>query len=132
MTIKTRASQMKIDTPEFLVPPGAKVRLTLVNDDELPHNLVLTKPAEDKGLALAQAAWALGEKGAGKHWIPDDSRVLVATKMVLPHAKEELVFEAPHELGTYPYVCTFPGHVLAMHGVMRVMAEGPKLMTMAW
>ncbi len=127
VTIKTLAARMKYDTAEFIVPPGAKVRLTLVNDDAMPHNLVLTKPSADKGFALAQAAWALGAQGVAKHWIPDDPRVLVATKLVQPKSQEELVFEAPHEVGAYPYVCTLPGHAMVMNGVMRVVSEGTKL-----
>jgi azurin len=127
VTIRTLASQMKYDTPEFIVTPGAKVRLTLVNDDEMPHNLVVTKPSDDKGLALAQTAWALGDQGLAKHWIPSDPRVIAATKMVAPHAKEELVFEAPQQLGAHPYVCTFPGHAMVMNGVMRVVRHGSKL-----
>jgi len=27
--------------------------------------------------------------------------------------------------GIYPYVCTFPGHAMAMNGELRVVAEGP-------
>ncbi len=125
--IKTLAARMKYDTTEFIVPPGAKVRLTLVNDDAMPHNLVVTRPATDKGFALAQAAWALGAQGVVKHWIPDDPRVLAATRMVQPRTQEELVFDAPREVGAYPYVCTFPGHAMVMNGVMRVVAEGTKL-----
>ena len=127
VTIKTLAAQMKYDTPEFSVAPGAKVRLTLVNEDEMPHNFVLIKPADDKGMALAQVAWALGEKGTEKHWIPADPRVLAATKSVMPHGKEELVFDAPKEPGSYPYVCTFPGHAMVMNGVMQVVASGGNL-----
>lgn len=127
VTIKTLAAQMKYDTPVFVVPPGAKVKLTFINDDEMPHNLVLSKPAADKGFSLAQKAWDLGAKGIEKQWIPDDPRVLAATKMVPPHAQEVLSFDAPKELGTYPYICTFPGHALAMNGLMQVVAEGPKL-----
>lgn len=127
VSIKTLAAQMKYDTPEFTVAPGAKVRLTLTNEDEMPHNLVLTKPSDDKGMALAQTAWALGEKGTEKHWIPADPRVLAATRTVMPHAKEELVFDAPKEPGSYPYVCTFPGHAMVMNGVMRVTVGGGNL-----
>lgn len=127
ITIKTLAAQMKYDTPEFTVAPGAKVKLTLINDDEMPHNLVVTKASNDKGLALAQTAWALGEKGMELHWIPKDPRVLAATKTIAPHAKEEIVFTAPTEPGDYPYVCTFPGHAMAMNGVMLVRAGGGKL-----
>lgn len=127
ITIKTLAAQMKYDTTDFVVAPGAKVKLTLINDDEMPHNLVVTKQAADKGMALAQTAWALGEKGMELHWIPNDPRVLAATKTIAPHGKEEIVFTAPTEPGEYPYVCTFPGHAAAMNGVMQVRAGGGKL-----
>ena len=30
------------------------------------------------------------------------------------------------KVGSYPYVCTFPGHGLLMHGVFRVSSEIPK------
>jgi len=128
VTIKTLASQMKYDAAGFKVLPGTRVRLTLLNEDEMPHNLIITRPAPDKGLALAQTAWALGEQGVARNWIPDDPRVLAATKMVGPHAMEELVFTAPAEKGDYPFVCTFPGHAMAMNGVMSVVEEGVKLM----
>ncbi len=127
VSIKTPTAQMKYDTAEFQVTPGAKVQMTLVNDDDMPHNWVLTKPSADKGLALAQTAWAMGEQGTAKHWVPTDPRVIVATKTVPPHGKESLTFDAPMELGSYPYVCTFPGHAMVMNGVMRVVAEGAKL-----
>jgi azurin len=127
VTIKTLAAQMKYDVAEFVVEPGAKVRLTLINEDEMPHNLVVTKPASDKGMALAQAAWALGEKGMELHWVPKDPRVIAATKTIGPHGKEEITFTAPTEAGDYPYVCTFPGHAAAMNGVMQVRAGGGKL-----
>ncbi len=127
VTIRTLAAQMKYDRVEFRVMPGSQLRLKLVNDDEMPHNLVVTRPSGDKGLALAQKAWALGEQGMAKQWIPEDARVVAATGMVAPHAEEVLAFQVPQEMGDYPFVCTFPGHAMVMNGVMRVMSEGPKL-----
>ena len=118
VTIKTLAARMKYDTAEFTVSPGAKVRLILVNEDAMPHNLVVTKPATDQGFAFAQTAWALGAQGPARHWVPDDPRVIATTKSVPPQGREELVFTVPAELGNYPYVCTFPGHAMVMNGVM--------------
>ena len=127
VTIRTLAAQMKYDRVEFRVQPGTQLRLKLVNDDDMPHNLVVARPSGDKGLALAQKAWALGEQGMAKQWIPEDPRGVAATGMVAPHAEEVLAFEVPREVGDYPFVCTFPGHAMVMNGVMRVMTEGPKL-----
>ncbi len=127
VTIKTPPGQMKYDLASFDVPPGTKVSVVLENNDEMPHNLVITKPSNDKGLALAQKAWELGEKGVEQDWVPADERVLFSGKMAPPHGKATYDFTAPAEPGNYPYVCTFPGHAMSMNGVMRVAIDGPKI-----
>jgi plastocyanin len=103
------------------------VKLTLKNQDEMPHNWVLIQPTGDKGLALAQKAWLLGEKGPEKEWLPEDERILVASKLVEPHQSQELSFKAPDQPGKYVYVCTFPGHAMSMNGVLEVVQEGKLL-----
>ena len=128
VTIKTPPGQMRYDLGQFDVTPGQKVKLTLENNDEMPHNLVLCKPSNnDKGLEVAKKAWEMGEKGIEKDWVPVDPRVLVGGKMAPPHGKQVYEFTAPTELGDYPYVCTFPGHAMSMNGIMRVATSGPKV-----
>ena len=53
-------------------------------------------------------------------WLPDDKRIWLNSKMLNPHEKQELSFTAPEKSGTYPYVCTFPGHAVLMWGVLSV------------
>ncbi len=124
VTLSTPPGQMKYDLDTLEARPGQKMRIKLDNKDEMPHNLVITKPATDKGLALAQAAWALGEKGMELQWVPQDPRVLAASKMVGPHESGVIEFTTPAEPGEYPYVCTFPGHAMSMNGVLRVSKNG--------
>ncbi|MEY4484905.1 MAG: hypothetical protein RL693_2357, partial [Verrucomicrobiota bacterium] len=102
VTIRTKAAQMRYDTEVIQAAPGAKVNITLKNEDDLPHNLVVCKPAEkgnDKGMDVAQAAWAMGESGMAKEWIPDHPRILAHTAMVDPHKEGTLSFTAPETTG---------------------------------
>jgi azurin len=124
VTIKTKPAQMKYDLESIDAAPGAKVTVTLDNEDDLPHNFVLCKRKEDgsndKGLEVAMLAWNMGEAGMKKDWIPDSPRVLAHSKMVNPHEKETITFTAPETAADYPFVCTFPGHALVMNGTLRV------------
>ena len=129
---KTPPGQMRYDKAQFSVPPGARVVLTLENNDEMPHNVVICKPGDDKGMEVAKQAWAMGEQGMVKDWVPDHERVLVSGKMAPPHGQQSYAFTAPTEPGNYPYVCTFPGHAMTMNGTMRVAAEGPKIHELAF
>ena len=63
-----------------------------------------------------------------RNWLPDDPRIWAHSKMLNPHEKQELTFTAPEKPGTYPYVCTFPGHAMTMRGELKVapQAEGLK------
>lgn len=129
VTIKTKPAQMKYDLQRINADTGAKVTITLQNDDDLPHNLVVCKPKggveNDKGLEVAMAAWNLGEAGMKQEWIPQNPRILAHTKMVNPHQSETITFTAPNVAGIYPYVCTFPGHAMVMNGRLRVSQALP-------
>ena len=129
ITIRTPAGQMKYDKPVITATPGSQVKLIFENLDEMPHNFVLCQPLPDKndrGLEVAQLAWQMGAAGNDKAWIPDSPRSMAHTGMVGAHQKEELLIKIPDLPGTYPYVCTFPGHAMAMNGELRVLAEGPR------
>lgn len=127
VTIKALEAQMKYDIPKFEAKPGTRIKIVFENLDGMPHNLVVCKPADDKGMEVAQAAWALGDQGIPKNWIPAHPRVIAHTGMVQPHQREEMVFTLPAEPGTYPYVCTFPGHAQLMNGLIEAKSEGSGL-----
>lgn len=130
ITIRTKAAQMRYDIQTIKAAPGAKVNITLKNEDDLPHNLVVCKPAEkgnDKGMDVALAAWAMGETGMAKQWIPDSPRILAHTEMIDPHKEGKVSFTVPEASGEYPYVCTFPGHALVMNGLLKVDVPVPPI-----
>ena len=73
-------------------------------------------------LGAAADKMAADPKGFDKHFIPEDKRVLWATKLLQPGQTAELSFIAPKS-GAYPYICTFPLHWKLMNGVMHVVQE---------
>ena len=105
---------------ELKVKAGEALKFTLANADTVPHNWVLVKPgrlpavvAEANQLIADPEAWV-------RHYIPSTKDVLAYTDVVDPGARFTIQFHAPKEPGVYPFVCTFPGHSLAMNGVMVV------------
>lgn len=125
VTIKTLQAQMKFDTPEIVAVPGQELKLTLENNDDLPHNLVICKPGTD---TLAMSNNQMTDPEAVKrNWLPNDPAVLAHTKMLNPHEKDTLTFKLPDEPATFPFVCTFPGHALVMKGAIKSLPEGQGL-----
>ena len=121
IVIETLRGRMKYDLETFRVAPGSKVKLTLVNRDDMPHNIVVCRPlGPDVGMEVARKAWDLGGAGMAKHYLPEHPAVLFPTTLVAPRASSDFYFEAPENVGRYPYVCTLPGHVFYMKGVMLV------------
>lgn len=124
--IGTLHGQMRYDVEVFQVKPGASVSLTLSNTDEMQHNLLILTPGDDKPLAVAQRAWALGTEAVKKQFVPDGPDVLFHTRVLDPQQSDTINFIAPMQEGEYPYVCTLPGHAFSMKGKMRVSkANGP-------
>ena len=121
--ITTLKGEMKYNKPVITVYPGKKVKLILRNNDDMHHNLAITKRGKGKDLKVAQEAWKLGAEGFAKDWIPNHPDLLYATRMADPHSSATLYFTAPKKTGKYPYVCTLPGHAQVMRGTMIVSKE---------
>ncbi len=118
--INTVVSQMKYDVFSFKVKAGKKVKLTLINPDHMPHNLVITVPGSLEKVGKA-ADKLVGSTTDGKpNYIPEMREVLWATEVVKPGEQEDLIFVAPESPGNYPFVCTYPGHWPIMNGIMIV------------
>lgn len=128
VVISTLVAQMKYDRVSFSAKPGEILKIVLRNPDDLPHNLIVCKPAKgnknDKGKEVADAVLALGVDGVLQNWIPEKHpRLLAHTGMVNPKEEGSITFLVPKKEGPYPYVCTFPGHAQMMNGVMTVTTD---------
>jgi azurin len=124
LQLRTLPGLMKYDQASLRVKPGQQVEITLQNQDQLPHNLVILKE-EGVFMEVAQKAWELGEKGPPRQWIPEDPRVLAHTPMVDPGQSGRVSFTAPATEGVLDFVCTFPGHAMIMNGRLLVSAAPP-------
>ena len=105
----------------FEVKAGQPVKLIFTNPDATQHNLlILKRNTSIETIGIAANEMAKSPEGVKKHFIPDDKRILHATRLLKPHSSETLRFLAPEKPGIYPFLCTFPGHWVLMKGEMIV------------
>ena len=119
VTIGTVPEKMSYDLKDFEVKAGATVKVRFINHDFMPHNIVFGRPGSANDIGMA--AIALGADGFAKAFIPDNDKILKASKLLQSKEEEVVTFKAPSEAGDYDYLCTFPGHHLLMRGVMKVI-----------
>jgi uncharacterized cupredoxin-like copper-binding protein/glucose/arabinose dehydrogenase len=115
---------LKFDIENFEVKEGARVKLVFSNNDDMLHNLVITKPG--KGNDVGQKALAMGLDGSRLGYVPNSNDVLFNTCILQPDGSQTIYFNAP-KAGEYPFICSFPGHYAVMKGVMKVVKTGEEL-----
>lgn len=117
VTIGTKPG-LKFDLETITVKAGAKIRLVFNNNDDMLHNMVITKPGTADNVGTA--ATKLGLNGEKQWYVPNMPEVLYHTRLLGPTEKETIYFTAPSQPGDYQYVCTYPGHFVIMRGVLKV------------
>jgi len=115
--------QMKFDVTAIAAKPGQKVRITLRNAGTMPkvsmgHNLVVLALGTDpeKFIEASQMQMA-------NDYIAPEMRasVIAHTRLLGPGESDTVEFAAPRAPGSYPFVCSFPGHyAIGMKGVLTV------------
>ncbi|MGB0292071.1 MAG: plastocyanin/azurin family copper-binding protein [Luteolibacter sp.] len=120
--------QMQFNVKAFEAVEGQTVRLTFKNVGKLPveamgHNVVILKAGEDK---FAFAGKCITPEAIKSGYLPteqaDKDKILTHTKILGPGETDTITFTAP-AAGEYQYLCSFPGHVGVMNGVMTVKAK---------
>ena len=111
---------LQFSPKEIRVQAGQPVRLLFENPDLMQHNLVLVEAGAEEEVGLLADQMAARPEGLAKQFVPASAKVLQATPLVNPNGRAELVFTAPQKPGSYPYLCTFPGHWRVMRGVLVV------------
>lgn len=126
------AAQQRVDTTvvvrsvgtalEFLparmsLKQGTRVRVRLVNNGDLPHNIVFPRSEADiEDLAIA----AVGADATGYVPMEMKDRMLAWSALAKPTETVELVFTVP-AAGEYWFVCLYPGHAANMLGTLRAL-----------
>jgi azurin len=121
--IKTVREQLRYDTPRLVVEAGKPFEIIFVNDDVMPHNLLVVKPGSKAEIGLLTATMPPTPDAEGRAYVPKSEKVLAATKLLEPDQRATLKLTAPGEPGDYEYVCTFPGHWMIMNGVLVVTRD---------
>ena len=121
--IRTIPEQMLYDKPLIVVETGKPVAIILINDDAMPHNLVVVAPGAVEEIGPATEKMSPVPDAQGRLYIPDSPQVLHATRLVEPGQQVKLNFTAPETPGDYQYVCTFPGHWRRMVGTLAVVSD---------
>lgn len=108
---------MKYDMTLMRAKPGERVTVVLTNErpGTLSHNWVLVRPGTEAKVAAAGLS-----RGLQHGYLAPGPDVLAHTAMIPPGRTTRTTFDAPSAAGDYPYICTFPGHYIMMHGILRV------------
>ncbi|MEQ8766923.1 MAG: hypothetical protein RL885_23620 [Planctomycetota bacterium] len=119
VTIGSEGDALLYDVRRFTVEAESLVRLTLVNSSSpakgMLHNWLLVMPGTEDAVA-AQGLVA----GYYRSWVPESEDVLASGRALKAGERELIEFRAPSQAGSYPYLCTIPGHAQTMRGVMLV------------
>jgi azurin len=113
--------QMKFDKTEIAAKVGETLRIVLKNVGTMPklvagHNFVLLKIGTDQ-VEFTKAAF----NARDTEFIPATMKTAVVANTALagPGETVEVTFKVPAKAGSYPYVCSFPGHfALGMKGTL--------------
>jgi putative heme-binding domain-containing protein len=123
LVIRTVHEQMIYDKSLLVVEAGKPVEIVLINEDAMPHNLVVVAPGAVEEVGKAAEKMAPDPDAQGRIHVPASPKVLQATKMIDGGQQAKLSFTAPTEPGEYQYVCTFPGHWMRMQGILAVVTD---------
>jgi azurin len=110
----TGGDDMKFSVTEIKAKPGETIRIQLKNTGTLPkmamaHNVVVVKPTT-KVVEFNTAG--AGARDTDFIAPAMKSEVLAATTLAGPGETVETTFKVP-AAGSYPFMCTFPGHFTA-------------------
>ena len=114
---------MKYSVTSITAKPGEQILIRLTAKGAMPkvamaHNVVVLQLKTD-----VDAFVKAGMTARATDYIApaDKAKVIAATKLVDNGEKAEVTFKAPTAPGSYPFVCTFPGHFAAgMKGTLLV------------
>lgn len=113
--------QMQFNTSELRATAGKPITLTLKHVGKIPkeamgHNVVILQEGTDEAAFAAKAITA-----KDTDYIPASEKTsIIAHTKLLGGGEEDTIEFTIDKKGTYNFLCTFPGHVAMMKGVLIV------------
>lgn len=120
--LKTVPQEMAFDQTVLKATAGQTIEIKLKNMDQMPHNLVVVAPGSLNEFGPTVDQFVTTPNAEKMGYVPNSRYVLGATKMLDPNESDSIFITLPEEPGTYPFVCTFPGHWRFMQGEIIVTA----------
>jgi uncharacterized cupredoxin-like copper-binding protein len=113
--IRTFGSSLEFEPSTIAAKQGTVIRIRLINEGTLPHNLAVVKDESDIDV-LGPAAFKAKDTG----YIPVDQkdRMYAWTDLAAPGETVEVTFTVPAP-GEYWFVCLYPGHYNMMVGTLK-------------
>lgn len=113
LTIQSVGADLSYDITEINAKAGTQFTLEYVNDSNMPHNVVFVNSEADinpVGIAALQAL--------DTDYIPMnmEESMFGWTELARPGDTVYITVTVPEQPGTYPYICTYPGHFTMMQG----------------
>lgn len=106
------SGQLKFQPETLSAVAGQPIAVSFKNPSALQHNWVLVTPGQEQ--AVADATMSTGGDAKGVSGI-------IATGGILNANGAETIQAPAQPAGTYPYICTIPGHFAAgMKGTLTV------------
>ena len=121
--LRTVHEQMIYDKTLLVVEAGKPVEIILMNEDTMPHNLVIVPLGSAELIGKAAEKMGTEADAQGRIYVPDSDKIFQATKMIEAGQQGKLSFMAPSEPGEYTYLCTFPGHSIRMQGTLVIVKD---------
>ncbi|MCE9546896.1 MAG: c-type cytochrome, partial [Planctomycetia bacterium] len=119
----TVRENMRFDNSVVVVSAGWPVKIEFHNTDNMPHNLAVATPSSLADVGMAADALALKPEARERNFVPDMPQILHATRLLQDGESDSLTFVAPKQPGTYPLVCTYPGHWRRMYAALVVVPD---------
>ncbi|MCH7546169.1 MAG: hypothetical protein IID30_07190 [Planctomycetes bacterium] len=121
--IRSVREQMRFDVTQIVVEAGQEFEIIFVNEDMIPHNVVIVEPGAREEIGLMADEMDPTPDRRGRTYVPRDRRIIAASRMIEPGRRTSLKLKAPETPGDYEYVCTYPEHWLVMFGKLIVVED---------
>lgn len=112
--VKSFGTDLSYDVTEIRAKAGSTITIRYENTSDMPHNIVFVNSRDD-----IQPVGVAGIRARDTDYVPmsDDmqERIFAYTDLAKPGTTVHVTLTVP-DPGTYPYICSYPGHFTMMQG----------------
>lgn len=112
--VTSTGADLSYDVTEIRAEAGSTLTIRYENRSEMPHNIVLVKERAD-----INPVGVAGIQARDTDYVPQgesvQERIIASTILAKPGDTVFVTFTVPSP-GTYPFICTYPGHFTMMQG----------------